>query len=76
MPLAVMRMLLTREASMGNELDLASCKLHPERKAVLGEVHAWPFASLVSSFGMVRFVFLAKGDDAANDRGRFIEFCR
>lgn len=61
---------------MGNELDLASFKLHPERKAVLGEVHARPFASLVSSLGMVRFVFLAKGDDAANDRRRFIEFCR
>ncbi|GLR90066.1 DUF3422 family protein [Bradyrhizobium iriomotense] len=61
---------------MVDQLDLASFKLHPEREAVLGEVHARPFTGLVSSLGMVRFVFLAKGDDAASDRRRFIDFCR
>ncbi|MCP3397038.1 DUF3422 family protein [Bradyrhizobium sp. CCGB20] len=61
---------------MDEQLDLASFKLHPERASVLGEVHARPFTGLVSSLGMVSFVFLAKGDDAARDRRRFTDFCR
>ncbi|WP_024513367.1 DUF3422 domain-containing protein [Bradyrhizobium sp. ARR65] len=61
---------------MVNELDLGLFKLHPQRDAVLGEVHARPFTRLVSSFGVVHFAFLAKGDAAASDRRRFVDFCR
>ncbi|MCA6108052.1 DUF3422 family protein [Bradyrhizobium cenepequi] len=61
---------------MIDELDLGLFKLHPEREAVLAEVHARPFTGLVSSLGLVRFVFLAQGEPAACDRRRFVDFCR
>ncbi|WP_420966132.1 DUF3422 family protein [Bradyrhizobium sp. B120] len=60
---------------MIDELDLRTFKPHPQRDAVLGEVHARPFIRLVSPFSVIHFAFLAQGEAAASDRCRFIDFC-
>ncbi|MGQ0682338.1 DUF3422 family protein [Bradyrhizobium sp.] len=61
---------------MSDGLDLGLFRLHPLREAVLGEVHARPFTRLAPSVGVVRFAFLAQGEEAAVDRRGFEEFCR
>ncbi|MET4387537.1 putative membrane-anchored protein [Bradyrhizobium sp. F1.4.3] len=60
---------------MIDELDLRTFKPHPQRDAVLGEVHARPFTRLVSPFSVIHFAVLAQGEAAASDRCRFIDFC-
>lgn len=61
---------------MSDGLDLGSFRPHPQREAVLGEVHARPFTRLAPSVGVVRFAFLAQGEGAAADRRSFEKFCR
>jgi uncharacterized membrane-anchored protein len=61
---------------MSDGLDLELFRLHPQRDAVLGEVHARPFTRLAPSVGVVRFAFLAQGEAAVADRRSFEEFCR
>ncbi|WFU54554.1 DUF3422 domain-containing protein [Bradyrhizobium pachyrhizi] len=61
---------------MLNELNLRSFALHPQRDAVLNEVHARPFTRLVSPFSVIHFAFLAQGEAAASDRQRFVDFCQ
>ncbi|ODM76461.1 DUF3422 family protein [Bradyrhizobium elkanii] len=60
---------------MIDELDLRTFTPHPQRDAVLGEVHARPFTRLVSPFSVIHFAFLAQGEAATSDRCRFIDFC-
>ncbi|SFI12757.1 DUF3422 domain-containing protein [Bradyrhizobium sp. Gha] len=60
---------------MIDELDLRTFTLHPQRAAVLGEVHARPFTRLVSPFSVIHFAFVAQGEAATSDRCRFIDFC-
>ncbi|MGF6313555.1 MULTISPECIES: DUF3422 family protein [unclassified Bradyrhizobium] len=60
---------------MTDELDLRTFTPHPQRNAVLGEVHARPFTRLVSPFSVIHFAFLAQGEAATSDRCRFIDFC-
>jgi uncharacterized membrane-anchored protein len=55
--------------------DLAGFKLHPQRGAVLSEVHARPFTRLTAPLGALRFAFLSHGDTAASDRQSFAAFC-
>ncbi|RZN09931.1 DUF3422 domain-containing protein [Bradyrhizobium genosp. SA-3] len=61
---------------MLDKLDLSKFTVHPQRDAVLAEVHARPFTQLVAPFSMIHFAFLAKGEAAASDRHRFVAFCR
>ncbi|WP_024520474.1 DUF3422 domain-containing protein [Bradyrhizobium sp. Tv2a-2] len=61
---------------MVQQFNLGLFKLHPQREAVLNEVHARPFTRLVSSFGVVHLAFLAQGETATRDRRCFVEFCR
>ncbi|WP_456640531.1 DUF3422 family protein [Bradyrhizobium sp. USDA 10063] len=65
-----------RRQYMVDELDLRSFQLHPQRDAVLGEVHVRPFSRLVSPFSVIHFAFLAQGEAAASDRRCFVDFCR
>jgi uncharacterized membrane-anchored protein len=58
---------------MNRGLDLAGFKLHPQRAAVLNEVHARPFTRLTAPLGALRFAFL--NQDAASDRQSFVAFC-
>ncbi|PWE81677.1 Egg lysin [Bradyrhizobium sp. SUTN9-2] len=60
---------------MVDELDLRTFTPHPQRDAVLGEVHARPFTRLVSPFSVIHLAFLAQGEAATSDRCRFIDFC-
>ncbi|RXH38693.1 Egg lysin [Bradyrhizobium nanningense] len=60
---------------MIDELDLQTFTPHPQRDAVLREVHARPFTRLVSPFSVIHFAFLAQGEAATSDRCRFIDFC-
>ncbi|MHC4047823.1 DUF3422 family protein [Bradyrhizobium sp. 23AC] len=60
---------------MIDELDLRTFNPHPQRDAVLDEVHARPFTRLVSPFSVIHFAFLAQGEAAVSDRCRFIDFC-
>jgi uncharacterized membrane-anchored protein len=60
---------------MGGDLDLTGFALHPQRGAVLGEVHARPFTRLTAPLTVLRFAFLAQGEVAAADRARFVAFC-
>lgn len=60
---------------MIDELDLRTFTSHPQRHAVLGEVHARPFTRLASPFSVIHLAFLAQGEAAASDRCRFIDFC-
>ncbi|MCA1473001.1 DUF3422 domain-containing protein [Bradyrhizobium sp. IC3195] len=60
---------------MVDELDLRTFTQHPQRDAVLGEVHARPFTRLVSPFSVIHLAFLAQGEAATSDRCRFIDFC-
>lgn len=60
---------------MIDELDLRTFTPHPQRDAVLGEVHTRPFTRLVSPFSVIHLGFLAQGEAAASDRCRFIDFC-
>lgn len=60
---------------MVDELDLRTFTPHPQRDAVLREVHARPFTRLVSPFSVIHFAFLAQGEAATSDRCRFIDFC-
>lgn len=60
---------------MIDELDLRTFTPHPQRDAVLGEVHTRPFTRLVSPFSVIHLAFLAQGEAAASDRCRFIDFC-
>ncbi|OKO81869.1 DUF3422 domain-containing protein [Bradyrhizobium sp. NAS96.2] len=61
---------------MFNELDLRTFELHPQRDAVLNEVHARPFMRLVSPFSVIHFAFLAQSEAATSDRHRFVDFCQ
>lgn len=58
-----------------NRLDLASFELHPQRSAVLGEVHARPFTRLMAPLTVLRLAFLSQGDIAETDRQEFVAFC-
>ena len=49
---------------MNRELDLAGFELHPQRGAVLAEVHARPFTRLVAPVTVLRFAFLNEGEGA------------
>ena len=60
---------------MDRDVDLAAFKLHPQRGAVLGEVHARPFTRLTAPLGVLRFAFLNQGDAAAIDRQSLSAFC-
>jgi uncharacterized membrane-anchored protein len=40
---------------MDHGVDLAGFKLHPQRGAALGEVHARPFTRLTAPLGVLRF---------------------
>ncbi|MBR0892817.1 DUF3422 domain-containing protein, partial [Bradyrhizobium diazoefficiens] len=60
---------------MNSGPDLASFRLHPQRGAVLSEVHARPFTRLTAPLGALRFAFLSQGDTAAADRQSFAAFC-
>src|SRR3569623_1420042 len=60
---------------MNRDLDLAGFELHPQRGAVLGEVHARPFTRLTAPLTVLRFAFLSQGDVAAADRQKFVAFC-
>jgi len=60
---------------MNRELDLADFELHPQRGAVLAEVHARPFTRLVAPVTVLRFAFLNEGEGAAADRQKFVLFC-
>ena len=60
---------------MNRELDLAGFELHPQRGAVLAEVHARPFTRLVAPVTVLRFAFLNEGEGAAADRQKFVLFC-
>jgi uncharacterized membrane-anchored protein len=60
---------------MDRDVDLAVFKLHPQRAAVLGEVHARPFTRLTAPLGVLRFAFLNQGDAAAIDRQSLTTFC-
>jgi uncharacterized membrane-anchored protein len=60
---------------MDRDVDLAAFKLHPQRGAVLGEVHARPFTRLTAPLGVLRFAFLNQGDSAAIDRQSLTAFC-
>ncbi|WP_271500860.1 DUF3422 family protein [Bradyrhizobium sp. CCBAU 11357] len=60
---------------MVDELDLRTFTPHPQRDAVLGEVHARPFTRLVSPFSVIHLAFLAQGEAATSDRCRFIDCC-
>jgi uncharacterized membrane-anchored protein len=59
---------------MDRELDLAGFKLHPQRHAVLAEVHARPFTRLTAPLGVMRFAFLNQGDAATIDRQTLAAF--
>ncbi|WP_316395609.1 DUF3422 domain-containing protein [Bradyrhizobium sp. 33ap4] len=61
---------------MLDRLDPHTFKLHPQRDAVLSEVHARPFMQLIPPFKVIHYAFLAKGDAAASDRRGFVAFCR
>ncbi|PJG53364.1 DUF3422 domain-containing protein [Bradyrhizobium forestalis] len=60
---------------MNSDLDLTGFELHPQRGAVLGEVHARPFTRLTAPLTVLRFAFLAQGEVAAADRQEFVAFC-
>jgi uncharacterized membrane-anchored protein len=60
---------------MDQGVDLAGFKLHPQRGAALGEVHARPFTRLTAPLGVLRFAFLNQGDAAAIDRRSLAAFC-
>ncbi len=60
---------------MDRDLDLAGFTLHPQRGAVLGEVHARPFTRLTAPAAVLRFAFLSQGETAASDRQSFVAFC-
>jgi uncharacterized membrane-anchored protein len=60
---------------MDRGLDLAGFTLHPQRGAVLGEVHARPFTRLTAPLMVLRFAFLNQGDAAASDRESLVAFC-
>ncbi|GGI26121.1 MULTISPECIES: DUF3422 domain-containing protein [Bradyrhizobium] len=60
---------------MEHGLDLAGFALHPQRGAVLGEVHARPFTRLSAPLAVLRFAFLGQGEAAAADRQAFVGFC-
>ena len=60
---------------MDRDVDLAAFRLHPQRGAVLGEVHARPFTRLTAPLGVLRFAFLNQGDAAAIDRQSLSAFC-
>lgn len=61
---------------MDRGLDLAGFQLHPQRGAVLGEVHARPFTRLTAPLGVLRLAFLNHGDAATVDRQSFAAFCQ
>ncbi|GMO22627.1 DUF3422 domain-containing protein [Bradyrhizobium sp. TM233] len=60
---------------MNRDLDLAGFELHPQRGAVLGEVHARPFTRLIAPVTVLRCAFLSQGEVAAADRQKFVAFC-
>ncbi|MGY3475074.1 DUF3422 domain-containing protein [Bradyrhizobium ottawaense] len=60
---------------MNRDLDLADFELHPQRGAVLAEVHARPFTRLTAPVMVLRFAFLGQGEVAAADRQSFVAFC-
>ncbi|MDD1533171.1 hypothetical protein C7U89_07660 [Bradyrhizobium sp. WBOS4] len=60
---------------MIRDLDLAEFELHPQRGAVLAEVHARPFTRLTAPVTVLRFAFLGQGEVAAADRQEFVAFC-
>lgn len=60
---------------MDRDLDLAGFELHPQRDAVLAEVHARPFTRLTAPVTVLRFAFLGQGEVAAADRLSFGAFC-
>lgn len=60
---------------MNRDLDLADFELHPQRGAVLAEVHARPFTRLTGPVTVLRLAFLGQGEAAAADRQKFVAFC-
>ncbi|MBI5321892.1 DUF3422 domain-containing protein [Bradyrhizobium sp.] len=60
---------------MDRDTGLAGFELHPQREAILGEVHARPFTRLTAPLGVLRLAFLNHGEAAANDRKSLVAFC-
>lgn len=55
--------------------ESAGLVAHPERGAVLGEVHARPFAPLETPRRLLHFAFLTDSRQAAADRAALARFC-
>lgn len=55
--------------------ESAGLVAHPERGAVLGEVHARPFAPLETPRRLLHFAFLTDSRQAAADRTALARFC-
>lgn len=60
---------------MDRDLNLFDFTLHPQRDAVLAEVHARPFTRLTAPLTVLRFAFLNQGAAASADRQNFAAFC-
>ena len=60
---------------MDRDINLTVFKLHPQRGAVLGEVHARPFTRLTAPLGVLRLAFLNQGDAVEIDRQNLAAFC-
>ena len=56
-------------------LDPSRWTPHPQRDALLGEVHARPFRPLATPARILRFAFLANSEEAAAARARVAELC-
>lgn len=56
-------------------LDPSKWTPHPERDALLAEIHARPFRSTETPARVLRFAFLANADEAAGARARVAEMC-
>ncbi len=63
---------MTAEVNIDGKAALAP---HPLRAAVLGEVHARPFAPLYSPCRVVHFAFDTAGEAGKADRAAFADFC-
>lgn len=60
---------------MADRLVLMNFEPHPLRSAVLGEVHARPFSSIVPPRRVLHFAFMMDAQLAEDDRKAFASFC-
>ncbi|MDB5651040.1 MAG: hypothetical protein JWL62_2560 [Hyphomicrobiales bacterium] len=49
---------------------------HPERVAILGEVHARPFHALATPARLIHYAFMTSSEEAQADRASLAQFCR